>query len=108
MSELKTCPFCGSDAHFIELGKNDESLFDVICRNRECIMRAGSQVSFFTAESANSAWNTRASESIIRAQVIEEVRANIREITDHIGVEYLSILKLSEMLDRMKSEGGKA
>ena len=100
MSELNPCPFCGSEAK-IE-GAHSRGFY-IECSGCQKQTRLSAY-----PEDAMKAWNTRASEAAIRAQVIEEVRANVRNITDHIGVEYLSILKLSEMLDRMKSEGGKA
>jgi hypothetical protein len=63
MSELKSCPFCGSAGHLISLGETDSSLWDVICLNRRCIMRSGAQISFFSAQDAIDAWNTRKTES---------------------------------------------
>ena len=115
--KLKPCPFCGSEAHLMGSGKDDESLFDVICLNRKCTLRAGTQISFFTADSAISAWNNRTIKSAIRAQVIEEVRAELNNLVqihpetgdvcnqdegDEPGMLYAT--DVLAMLDRMKSE----
>ena len=58
MTELKPCPFCGSEA---ELNESESGLpiFSIWCKNENCIAGAV-QVKDFNKERLVNAWNTRA------------------------------------------------
>lgn len=56
--ELKSCPFCGSDAQVSRVSVNDEEYFEVYCNNWEC----GVQSAWFPLECKRTAirrWNRR-------------------------------------------------
>ena len=52
---LKPCPFCGGEAHMLEVNET----YNVYCDNEDCCARPGTYVCFTEAE-AIEAWNTRA------------------------------------------------
>ena len=59
MSEtLKPCPFCGGEAVLIEPNEH-WSFYHVYCVNECCIGWKSIEASFFVADEAITAWNTR-------------------------------------------------
>ena len=91
MSELNPCPFCGSEAK-IE-GAHSRGFY-IECSGCQKQTRLSAY-----PEDAMKAWNTRASEAAIRAQVIEEVRAELNKVN--------TVDEVDALFDRMKSDGGK-
>ena len=63
--ELKPCPFCGSEAKFIE--RNAESYtrskYDVGCGHQGCYMEFGADWWIDTKEEAAELWNRRCAKS---------------------------------------------
>lgn len=59
MNELKTCPFCGSEAHIKEVVSSCERLYTVGCSDSGCM---GFETLLLkpTKEEAATAWNHRA------------------------------------------------
>ena len=56
MTELKNCPFCGSEANFIDVDRDD--YIYIMCKDGEnCMANMGPH---YTKEAAIKAWNTRA------------------------------------------------
>ena len=121
MSELKPCPFCGKEVFLLDVAIQPapDAKWDVYCRTHECFLNSGTNNMFINREDAIIAWNTRASESAIRAQGIKEVREEINKLWQ-INPSYtvsqigeggepgmLFTTDVTEMIDRMKSKGGK-
>ena len=119
MSELKPCPFCGKEVFLVDVSIQPVpyARWDVCCINHDCFLRGGANNLYITREDAILAWNTLASESAIRSQVIEEVRDGILGIsTPWILANWWGVSEtcpmyrkkdLMDLLDRMKSEGDK-
>ena len=63
MSELKPCPFCGSEAFIVHFTQN---ACYVKCDNHDCM---ASQKVYGTEAEAIEAWNTRASETQLLAEM---------------------------------------
>ena len=59
MAELKSCPFCGSDAILCTaITMQHEIAYVVKCDNLECVMCSGGTLRQ-TISQAENAWNTR-------------------------------------------------
>ena len=111
MSDLKACPFCGTAGHLMRVGETDSSLWDVVCMNKECIMRSGSQISFFNALDAIDAWNTRKTESHRSTQDADDPRKAILnrlygeiECLPIIDGVFVSLREVKEILDEMEAK----
>lgn len=88
VSELRPCPFCGGEAHFIEhiAPHNNDLTYDVSCLNERCYLYGGAEWGFDTKEEAIEAWNTQTSATWTTEPPTEDTAWSIRD----------SILKLIE------------
>jgi hypothetical protein len=77
MNDLKRCPFCGSEnVHTIQgilEGEREKHTFSVACL--DCMtgifspnMEIGEMNTYFTKEAAETAWNKRTTEEIVRCR----------------------------------------
>jgi len=56
--ELKTCPFCGSEAHMTRSAFLREEKFIVVCKNKNCAASTGNYRK--SRQTAARDWNRRA------------------------------------------------
>lgn len=67
MNEIKTCPFCGSEAvikermseDYYSCAGNNNINYDVVCTNKDCHMENGTDSWYDTPEDAIKSWNKR-------------------------------------------------
>jgi len=104
MNELKPCPFCGSEAFATyKTGDDDIRRHSVHCRDR-CGAQMGSRfVGHYSEESAVKAWNLRASE--------ERLAAQLRECAETLGAAQIDEMRASRayadamaLLEELKKE----
>lgn len=104
MADLKPCPFCGSEAFATyKTGDDDIRRHSVHCRDR-CGAQMGSRfVGHYSEESAVNAWNLRASE--------ERLAAQLRECAETLGADQIDERRAMrayadavKLLDELKKE----
>jgi len=83
MNDLKSCPFCGSKAFATYKTDDDDDIrrHSVHCRARCGAQVGGSLVSHYSEESAVNAWNRRAPDARLTAQ--------LRECADTLGADQI-------------------
>jgi hypothetical protein len=89
MSEMKPCPFCGSDAR---ISKNIERT--ICCANRHCLLGMTYDNDFPAVGFSETVWNTRPIEDALRAQLQETTHnLEIAESKLKVAKEALEIYK---------------
>lgn len=68
MSELKLCPFCGSEAEVITHEIGCATYFDIGCTKEDCYLYGGAEYTFGSEIEAKEKWNTRPESSTFHQQ----------------------------------------
>ena len=77
--ELRTCPFCGSEAKLFE----DKGLWSVYCSNHGCLCSPTGSRFIYKDECVNT-WNKRCSPEVLMSdectQIINALMENVRQL----------------------------